>query len=53
MPVSEDFLENRAIFDSEEKPMQNLLLQLVLVLAFSFAAGADEVTYVLQTPGVV
>jgi hypothetical protein len=33
--------------------MKNLLLQFVFLLAVSATAGANEVTYVLQTPGVV
>ena len=33
--------------------MKTLLLQFALLLALSSIAGANEVTYVLQTPGVV
>ena len=53
MPLIGNLQETGAIVCFEEKPMRNLLLQLVLLLALSSTAGANEVTYVLQTPGVV
>ena len=53
MLVSKDFLKIRAILNFKEKPMKSLSLQLVLVLTFALTAGASDVTYVLETPGVV
>jgi hypothetical protein len=53
MPLIGNLQETGAIVYFEEKPMKNPLLQFVLLLALSSTAGANEVTYVLQTPGVV
>ena len=53
MPLIGNLQETGAIVYFEEKPMKNLMLQFVLLLAVSTTAGANEVTYVLETPGVV
>ena len=53
MPRIGNLQEIGAIVHFEEKPMKTLLRQFVLFLALSSTAGANEVTYVLETPGVV